>query len=74
MKCKSCGKEIKSQEEQKALQAEAVKSGKRWSYYSGSYCDGILTYDSDPFAEEIHGDFSKSWDCEGSRHKSLMDI
>lgn len=74
MKCKSCGKEIKSQEEQEVLEAEARKSGKRWNYYTGSYCDGVLTYDTDPFREEIHNDFSKSWDCEGSRYESLMDI
>ena len=37
-------------------------------------CDGVLTFDVDPFAEEIHGDSTLYWDCEGSRHESAMDI
>ena len=73
-KCKRCGKELKSREEQEAAAAEARKSGKRWNYFTGSYCDGVLTLGTDPFQEEIHGDFTEYWDCEGSRYESMMDI
>ena len=73
-KCKHCGREIKSQEEQEVLHAEARKSGKPWGYYHGSYCDGVLTLGTDPFAVEIHEDFSEYWGCEGGRFDSAMEI
>jgi hypothetical protein len=40
----------------------------------GSGCDGIMSWDVDPFAEEIHGDSSLYWDCTGNRYQSAMDI
>ena len=61
-KCSNCGKELKSQEEQASL---------RWS---GDYCDGVLTMDTNPFAVEINDDFTEYLDCEGNRYEAMMDI
>ena len=47
-----------------------IEEPNRW----GSGCDGIMSWDTDPFAEEIHGDFSLYWDCAGNRYQSAMDI
>jgi len=33
-----------------------------------------LRWDSDPFSEEIHGDDTPQWQCEGCSHESAMDI
>lgn len=73
-RCNTCGKEIKSQEEQDKIYRESVATGFLRHFYTGSFCDGILTYDTNPFAVEIHNDFSKSWDCEGNRYEAMMDI
>lgn len=43
-------------------------------HWGNLMCDGVLTLGADPYAEEIHGDFSESWDCMGGRHESAMDI
>lgn len=37
-------------------------------------CTGILSWDIDPFRDEINDDQSLYWDCEGGRHESAMDI
>lgn len=63
-KCDNCGKKIMSDAEQEKLTR----------YEWGSYCNGEMTMDIDPFAMEIHGDDTLYWDCEGSRHESAMDI
>ena len=41
---------------------------------SECFCDGILTLGTDPFAEEIHGDYTEVWMCYGARYESAMDI
>lgn len=69
-KCDNCGKTLKSQAEQEEFYRDASKS----RYWYGSFCDGEMTEDVDPFAWEIHGDDTLYWDCEGSRHESAMDI
>lgn len=72
MQCENCGKEVKSQEEQHILWMEARKAGRYGS--GGKYCDGVMSMAPDPFAEEIHGDFTEYWDCEGNRYESSMEI
>lgn len=42
--------------------------------YFGDYCDGELTEGTNPFAVEIHNDFTLYWECEGRRYESAMDI
>lgn len=37
-------------------------------------CEGVKSWDVDPFAEEIHDDHSLYFDCEGGRYESAMDI
>ncbi len=37
-------------------------------------CDGIRTLGSNPFDEEIRGDYTEYLECEGSRYQSAMDI
>ncbi|AXH67307.1 hypothetical protein SEA_WOFFORD_137 [Streptomyces phage Wofford] len=37
-------------------------------------CDGIPTWGPDPFAEEIHGDHSDYFMCDGERYESGQDI
>lgn len=37
-------------------------------------CTGELIFAPDPFAEEIHGDKTEVWMCEGERYESSMDI
>ena len=37
-------------------------------------CDGRLTFDVDPYQSEINDNHEKSWDCEGNRFQSRMDI
>lgn len=61
--CSNCGMK---------LDPEAVN---RAGFYAGDdACDGILTFNTDPFSEEIRGDFSKSWDCYGNRRISAWEI
>lgn len=59
--CEHCGKPIRTTDE---------ISLREW----GSYCDGKLTLDTDPFAVEISDDYTLYWDCEGARYESAMDI
>ena len=33
-----------------------------------------MIYDSDPYADEIHNDNTKVWECSSCRHESAMDI
>ncbi len=33
-----------------------------------------VTFDADPFAEEIRGDPTPLWECASCRHDSAMDI
>jgi hypothetical protein len=40
----------------------------------GEFCDGVMTMDTDPFAVEIHNDYTLYLGCEGSRYESAMDI
>lgn len=40
----------------------------------GENCSGIATYGPDPFQEEINGDSTPVWLCEGVRIGSAMDI
>ena len=40
----------------------------------GDTCNGVMTMDTNPFAVEIHDDYTLYWDCEGSRYESAMDI
>ncbi|WXW92624.1 hypothetical protein SEA_ENYGMA_144 [Streptomyces phage Enygma] len=37
-------------------------------------CDGIPTWGPDPFAEEIHGDHSDYFMCDGERYESGKSI
>jgi len=37
-------------------------------------CEGEVTFEPDPFAEEINGDDTPVWMCEHHRHESAMDI
>lgn len=37
-------------------------------------CDGIETLGTNPYAEEIHGDYTEYYECEGSRYESGRDI
>lgn len=36
--------------------------------------DNTVRWTTDPFAEEIHGDFTKMWICGSCEHESAMDI
>lgn len=47
-----------------------LREGDWW----GDYCNGLITEAEDPFAAEIHGDYTLYWDCEGNRYESAMDI
>jgi hypothetical protein len=49
------------------------RNGITW-YDRSMQCDGIQTWGPDPFAEEIHGDFSDYLMCDGGRYQSSMDI
>lgn len=40
----------------------------------GDECDGVMTLGPDPFASEIHEDYTEYWNCEGGRYESMMDI
>lgn len=62
--CTNCGKRLMSQAEQEKSKF------KDW----GDVCDGELTMDVDPFAAEIHDDYTLYEDCEGRRYESAMDI
>ena len=42
--------------------------------YYGADCDGIGRWETDPFAVDVHGDFTKSYLCDGLVTKSAMDI
>jgi hypothetical protein len=41
--------------------------------HSSVYCDGAVTLATNPFAVEVHGDYTKSWSCSGQRYESAMD-
>jgi len=50
---------------------------KAWGYEREDYsmvCDGIQTWGPDPFAEEIHGDHSDYFMCDGERWDSGQSI
>lgn len=38
------------------------------------YCDGVLVLGTDPYAEEIAGDTTEVWMCDGQRMDSADDI
>lgn len=37
-------------------------------------CNGEGRFVPDPFAEEIYGDSTLYWNCDGGLHESAMDI
>ncbi len=41
---------------------------------SSTYCDGLITLGTNPYAVEIYGDHSESWDCRGNRYDAAQDI
>ena len=43
-------------------------------YYGNPWCSGIGYMAPDPFAEEINGDHSDYWMCDGERAGSAADI
>lgn len=53
-----------------------VPSEGKWERddYADYECDGILTFEPDPFAQEIHDDHENYWNCDGARYESAMDI
>ncbi|QGH79482.1 hypothetical protein SEA_LIMPID_177 [Streptomyces phage Limpid] len=53
-----------------------VPSEGKWDNvdYPDWACDGVLTFEPDPFAQEIHDDHSNYWNCDGGRYESAMDI
>jgi len=38
------------------------------------FCLRHITFDADPFADEIGGDDTPVWECDPCRHESAMDI
>jgi hypothetical protein len=62
-RCESCGKRL-------------VPFEDKWSreWYADSECDGILTFEPDPFAIEIYDDHEPVWSCDGYRYERAMDI
>ena len=40
----------------------------------GSDCDGVGTWGPDPYSEDVLGDSTPLWMCEGSRIGSEQDI
>ncbi|QNN99251.1 hypothetical protein SEA_FAUST_175 [Streptomyces phage Faust] len=53
-----------------------VPSEGKWERddYADYECDGVLTFEPDPFAQEIHDDHTNYWMCDGERYESAMDI
>lgn len=43
-------------------------------HYGHSDCSGVGRFVPDPFAEEIHGDSTPYWNCDGGLYESAMDI
>lgn len=37
-------------------------------------CDGIQVFGPDPFASEIHDDWTEVWLCQGQIYDSCMEI
>ena len=37
-------------------------------------CNGVQTYGPNPFSEEIYGDSTNYWMCDGERYGAAMDI
>ena len=74
-RCEHCGRRLASQEEQGRLAVEYRRLRKPWrgGPFNG-YCDGVLVLGPDPFQEEIHGDFTEYWECEGELYDSYMEI
>lgn len=62
-KCKNCGK---------PKMPDDPRVTNYWEY--GNYCDGVMSLNTDPYAEEINDDHTLYWDCDGGRHESAMDI
>ena len=44
------------------------------SFYQNDYCDGVQTWDTDPFQEEIRGDSTLYLQCYGERAQSAWEI
>lgn len=37
-------------------------------------CDGYKYWATNPYAEEINGDFTEYFECDGDRYESAIDI
>ena len=42
--------------------------------YADYECDGVMSFETDPYAIEINDDYTLYWNCDGGRYESAMDI
>lgn len=65
--CEFCDKTVLTHEESAAI-------GEKVGRYPMDYCNGSQYMQTDPFAQEIHGDHTEYLLCDGQAYESGMDI